>query len=275
MRIHYFLIVLFMVPLAGWYRCDKKKCVPVSCCKQHKSIVHAAGYFLGEIVIDILSVQRYLFSLDTVKILTGFTPFYLIARRLDDDIQSRFYDPCTHKNVNQFPSSCHTVAKVGVGIPMAGLSSLAIFGWNPDIRMTGRIFALTIPFVHWTKDLIKTLEAKPCLRPWHEDFSCEKRSPGGFPSGHMANITFAAALFGMRYGLAWGVPLGLFATFVFADFINCNRHYFSQLLAGSAFGLIYAFAANKVIEKKLHEQFSFSCGVNPNKQAWIKVSGTF
>lgn len=242
--------------------------------RHHKTVMHAFGYFVGEIIMDILSINRNLFSIDTAKILTAFTPVYLVARRLDEDVQSRFYDPATHTNINQFHQKCHKVAKAGIGIPMVALSSLAFFGWNEDLRMTGRIFALGLPFVHWTKDLIKTLEAKPCLRPWHQDFDRYKRSPGGFPSGHMANITYATSLFAMRHGLAWGIPLGFFTAFVFADFINCNRHYLSQMLAGAAFGLTYAIAANKVIERKLYG-LDVSCGFSGQNRAYISASYSF
>jgi len=65
------------------------------------------------------------------------------------------------------------------------------------------------------------------------------------------------ALFGMRHGWKWAVPLSLFSTFVFADFLNCNRHYLSQLLAGVGFGLIYAFAADKVIHRRVCQRIKF------------------
>lgn len=256
-------VLFFCLPswhVHGWYA---QKSSPACACwsRQEPPVHKKIGRFLGELFFDVLAINRHLFSIDTAKILTGFTPAYLVARRLDEPVQQNFYDQTIHKNINQMYESCHKVAKVGVGVPMVALSGLAFYGWTDELRLTGRIFALGLPFVHWTKDLIKTLEAKPCLRPWHEDFSAEKRSPGGFPSGHMANITYAASLFGMRFGLPWAVPLGAFASFVFADFINCNRHYFSQLLAGAAFGLIYAVAAQKVIERKLHEQWAIGCGL--------------
>ena len=78
----------------------------------------------------------------------------------------------------------------------------------------------------------------------------------------MANVVYMATLFGMRHGPAWGIPLGLFASFVFADFLNCNRHYLSQLVAGAGLGVIFAVAASKVVDKKLAERYSFSCGVD-------------
>lgn len=224
-------------------------------CKKNR-LFHKGARWLGEIGIDALRLHRYLFTTTSVKILTGMAPFYLTARMFDEDFQCRFYDNQQHKNVNQLPKACHEIAKNGVAVPMVFLSGLALYGWNEDLRMTGRIFAIGLPFVHSGKDIIKNLRTKSCLRPWHEEFCNKQRSSGGFPSGHMANVVYMASLFGMRHGLKWGVPLGLFAGFVFADFVNCNRHYLSQLIAGAGLGLLYGFAANTLIDKKLSERWS-------------------
>ncbi|MEX0940857.1 MAG: phosphatase PAP2 family protein [Candidatus Babeliales bacterium] len=236
---------------------------------------HKAGYFLGDVIMDALRLHRYLFSVTTAQVITGITPFYIISRSIDEDLQSRFYDSTCHKNRNQFSSKCHKVAQHGIGVPMIALSSLALFGWNEDVRTTARVFAIGLPFVHSGKDIIKKIDTKACLRPWHEEFSCKQRSCGGFPSGHMANITYATALFGMRFGLKWAVPLGLFASFVFADFINCNRHYLSQIIAGAGLGLVYAFAANKVIEQKLNERFSVCLTCDPAGRPNLKMAFNF
>jgi hypothetical protein len=236
---------------------------------------HQVGYFIGEIIMDALLLQRYVFSVTTAQVLTGFTPFYIAARSIDEDAQSRFYDPQCHKNTNQLPQSCHMVAKHGVGVPMVLLSSLALFAQDEDLRMTARLFAIGLPFVHFGKNIIKSIDTKACLRPWHEDFSCAKRSSGGFPSGHMANITFAATLFGVRHGLKWGIPLGLFATFVFVDFVNCNRHYISQIIAGAGLGVIYALAANKVVERRLSEKFCICLDADMRGNPTVTCSYTF
>jgi hypothetical protein len=237
--------------------------------------MHKGGVFLGEVVMDALLLHRYLFSVDTAKILTGFTPFYLISRSIDDDIQSRFYDEKYHKNINQFHQKCHQVARFGVGVPMGVFSSLAIIAPDKDIRMTARMFAIGLPFVHSGKDIIKSIDAKACLRPWHEDFSKEKRSSGGFPSGHMANITYAATLFGLRHGIKWAAPLSLFAVFVAADFINCNRHYLSQIIAGAGLGVLYAVAATKVIEKRIQKNFYCQLKIDAEKRAMMCFSYQF
>lgn len=214
------------------------------------------SFFLGNAVMDALWLHRYIFSSTSACIATGFLPFYLTARTIDEDVQSRFYDSLRHKNVEQLPSTCHKIAKSGIAIPMIGLSSLMFFAHDEDLRTTARVYAIGLPFVHSGKDAIKAIKTKACLRPWHESFSCEKRSSGGFPSGHMANVAYTATLFGMRHGLKFGVPLGLFSAFVLVDFVNCNRHYISQLIAGAGLGMVYAFAANKVVERHITPNFT-------------------
>lgn len=237
-----------VLPLHGYY----KRWSPRAQC--HSECVHPlqwVGRQLGYIVQDALELNYNLLSLDSVKILTGITAPYLLLRMADDCAQSTFYDPVTHTNINQLPDSCHKIAKYGVGIPMVALSSLALFANDPDLRLTGRMLAIGLPFVQSGKDIIKKLRFNCCLRPWHQDFSPTKRSSGGFPSGHMANAVYMTTLFGMRHGFWWGMPLGMLSVFVFADFFNCNRHYPSQLVAGMGLGMLFAFAANKVIDKRL------------------------
>lgn len=230
-----------------------------------RSFGHRLFHGVADIFVDAISLHMNLLSRNTAQVITGFLPLYLITRRMDDDIHGNFYDPHTHTNCDQFPKKCHKMAQKAVAIPMVTLSSMMFFGWNEDVRQTGRMTAISLPFVHSGKNVIKRWRSKACLRPWHEDFSCEERSSGGFPSGHMANVSFMTTLWGLRHGPRWAVPLGLFSTFVLADFINWNRHYLSQMVAGVGLGVIYALAANKVIDCRLNricENLSF--GVEPN-----------
>lgn len=225
-------------------------------CHRSYEIPHKAVHFVNNIIVDAIALQWNLLSTTSAKIITGCIPWYLYARQMDERIQSNFYDPSSHKNTNQLPKQCHSIAKNAVALPMIGLSSLALFARDEDIRTTARLFAIGLPFVHSGKDAIKKWRSTCCLRPWHEEFSSKERSSGGFPSGHMANVTYMTALFGMRFGPKWGVPLGLFSAFVFVDFINCNRHYLSQMIAGMGLGLLYAYAAHAVIEHKLNYDWS-------------------
>jgi hypothetical protein len=216
-----------------------------------RDFLYKTIHFAGEIVVDAVFLCVNLFSVDSAKIITAFTPFYLITRRTDESIQNHFYDPTCHKNCHQLPKACYNIARHGIAVPMVGLSSLAIFSSDPDLALTARMLAIGLPLVQSGKDVIKTLEFKCCLRPWHQDFSKERRSTGGFPSGHIANVSYMASLFGIRHGPAWAVPLTAFGLFVAANFLVCNRHYLSQLVAGAGLGLIFAVAASKVVDTKL------------------------
>jgi len=254
------VIFLFMIFLcvgneaaAVSKRCQKI-CYP-------KTGLHNAFDKLGYAIEDMLLLNVYLFSITSAKVLTSFTPFYLSARMIDEDIQKTFYDRICHTNIYQLPNTCHQVAQNGVGVPMVVLSTMALWAPDNELRKTARMFALGLPFVHWGKDLIKTLDTNICLRPWNEHFSSVKRSTGGFPSGHMANVTYMTALFGMRHGWKWAVPLSLFSAFVFTDFLNCNRHYLSQLIAGVGFGLLYAFSADAVIKRRSALDMQIKCGM--------------
>jgi membrane-associated phospholipid phosphatase len=96
---------------------------------------------------------------------------------------------------------------------------------------------------------------KGCLRPWNEHFSSVQRARGGFPSGHLATVSYAATLYGVRFGPKWGVPLGLLTAAVGVSFLNCNRHYISQILAGVGLGAIYGVAASKQVDFRLARNY--------------------
>lgn len=263
------VLFLFMIFLCGNEAATaSKKCKKKICYQQ--TGFHDAFNKLGYAIEDMLLLNVYLFSITSAKIITSFTPFYLSARMIDEDLQKTFYDRICHTNIYQLPKKCHEIAQKGVGAPMVILSTMALWAPDVELRKTARMFALGLPFVHWGKDLIKTLDTNICLRPWNEHFSSVKRSTGGFPSGHMANVTYMTALFGMRHGWKWAVPLSFFSAFVFTDFLNCNRHYLSQLIAGVGFGLLYAFSADAVIKRRSAWGLQFKCGLN--EQGGINTS---
>jgi membrane-associated phospholipid phosphatase len=210
-----------------------------------------AREFGAVLLEDALQLHKNLFSVDSFKIITTFFPFYVGSRMIDDRLQCCFYDGKHHKNKYIIPKWCHDVAQFSISVPIIGLGSQMFFGKTLDMRHTSRVFLLGVPFLIWTKDLIKKLEFEANLRPWHEDFDCKKRAGGGFPSGHMAEITYTATLYGMRYGPAYALPLSGIAAFLGVSFVACNRHYLSQIVAGAGLGVIYAFAADKVIESRL------------------------
>jgi hypothetical protein len=204
---------------------------------------------------DAINLNLNLFSAETFQIVSATFPVYIGARMIDCDLQKHFFSHRTHRNINQLPKWCHTAAQWGVAVPIVLLGSQLIFSCDPEWREAAWFLLLGLPFVIWGKDLIKKFEADCCCRPWHEDFCGKdhKRGMGGFPSGHMAEAMYMTVLYGLRFGPRVAIPLALYATALAVVFINCNRHYASQLVAGAALGALYAVAASKVIDCKLAE----------------------
>ena len=227
---------------------------------------HYVGRNLGEAVSsaasDILNLHKNLFTWNSFKVICSVFPLFVGARMLDEKLQRCFYDAQVHKNKNQMPSWCHDLAKVSIAVPIVLLGSNALFAQNDEKRWSGQILLLGMPFVIWTKKLVKQMKFDACLRPWHERYSCDKRSFGGFPSGHMAQVLYMAVLYGTRYGPRYAVPLGGLGVFIGVTFLTCNRHYLSQLIAGGAFGTLYGLAASKLVDKKLTDRVKLDIAVD-------------
>lgn len=66
-----------------------------------------------------------------------------------------------------------------------------------------------------------------------------------FPSGHSANAFAMTAVLGRRYGWRVGVPLYVFTAAVPVARIHHRRHFFSDVVAGSALGTIAGFAVTR------------------------------
>ncbi len=221
---------------------------------------------LGETITDafgdVLELHKNLFSWDSFKIISSVFPLFIAARMIDEKLQRCFHDPDHHKNINQMPGWCHDLAKTSIAVPLVLLGSAAFLSRDDEWRWTGQILLVGMPFVIWTKKLVKQMQFDVCLRPWHEKFSYEKRSFGGFPSGHMAQALYMAVLYGSRYGPRLAVPLGGLAAFIGVTFLTCNRHFLSQLVAGGAFGTLYALAASKIVDKKLTDRVKLGIAVD-------------
>lgn len=233
------------------------------------------------IVKDIFStvghLNKNIFTIDTLKILAGTVPIYFSTRSFDQRVQDRFYDRTCHKNINQWHKAHKKIARYGVTIPIVVLSISSLFTSNEEFRQTGKVYLLGLPFVMLGKDLIKTVKLDCCLRPENEHFCRFKRSHGGFPSGHMALATYTAVLYGLRFGKKFAIPLGGYAAYLGFAFINSNRHYTSQIVAGVALGAIYAFAASKVVDTSLsrNNALSVSLEATPKGQTAINITYRF
>lgn len=226
---------------------------------------HRITTWLGEFAYDAVKINLGLFSWDSFKIFVTTAPFFVGARIIDDKLHNCFFDHKNKCNKNEPSQWVKEVARLSIGVPIALLSTQAFFSRNEDMQMTSRVFLTGMPFVFLAKDLIKKLDFDLCKRPYHEKFAKEQRTYGGFPSGHLAEATYTAVLYGMRFGPNFAVPLGSVAAFVTVIFLSSNRHYLSQMIAGAGFGAMYALSANRLIDAKLAQKHNMQLSLSTNE----------
>jgi hypothetical protein len=230
---------------------------------------------LGTVASDMFWINAGLFSWDTFKIFVTTVPFYAAARMTDDKLQSCFFDHCRKKNINEPAQWCKEIARLSIGVPIALLGIQSVISNDEDLRTTSQVFLTGMPFVLLAKDIIKKLDFDVCKRPWHEKFAKEQRSYGGFPSGHLAEATYMAVLYGIRFGPQFAIPLAGVAAFVTGVFLSSNRHYLSQMIAGAGFGAMYAFSANTLINSRLAKKNEMRLGLTVNETGGPAMSLTW
>ena len=223
---------------------------------------HRITYMLGEFAEDVIRINLGLFSWDSFKIFVTTAPFFCGARMIDEKLHNCSFDQKHKKNRNEPAQWSKEIARLSIGVPIALLGSQAFFSRNANMQMTGRIFLTGMPFVLLAKDLIKKLDFDLCKRPFHEKFAKHQRKFGGFPSGHLAEITYTTVLWSLRFGPNFAVPLGAIAAFVGVIFLSSNRHYLSQMIAGAGFGAMYAMSANRLIDSKLAKKRDLRLGLS-------------
>jgi membrane-associated phospholipid phosphatase len=280
------------IPTQSAKHTRKKRCKKISSCNpfsqysllttpdSNKNCVNKNNVIvdgLATLLQDVIWLNTNIFSLNTFKIVTSFFPIYIGARMMDEPLQDNFFCFSHKKNIRQLPFWCHELTRMSLAVPIILLGSQAFLSKDPEFRLSGRMLLLGMPFVIFGKKLLKGINADGCLRPWHQDFyrKNKKRAGGGFPSGHMAQAVYVATLYGMRYGAKLAVPLSLLAIGIGAVFLNCNRHYFSQLVAGAALGTVYAYAANSLIDWRLSQHVKAGMAVDSNGSPGFKVSYDF
>lgn len=232
--------------------------------------------FIWDLIKDAFFLNVNLFSWDTYKIVVGLFPVFIGARMIDRRLQDHFFSHESFKNCNQFPHWCHEVVRFGLAIPIVALGSQAFLSHDPDWAITGRILLIGMPFVIFGKDLFKRIEVECSLRPWHDHFCKDgKRHGGGFPSGHMAEIMYMTVLYGIRFGAKVAIPLSIYATVLGAIFINCNRHYLSQLVAGAALGAVYGCAASRLVDSKIANNVCIGLAADSQGAPSLNISYDF
>jgi hypothetical protein len=239
---------------------------------------HRITHMLGEFAGDVFKINIGLFAWDSFKVFVTTAPFFVGARMIDDKLHNCFFDHKNKKNRNEPAQWCKDVARLSIGIPIALLGTQAFFSREPNMQTTSQVFLTGMPFVLLAKDFFKEkLVFDLCKRPFHEKFAKEQRKFGGFPSGHLAEATYTAVLYGMRFGSNYAVPLGGIATFVTIVFLSSNRHYLSQMIAGAGFGAMYALSANRLIDSKLAKKTDLQMGLSTgdNGEPVMKLSMKF
>jgi membrane-associated phospholipid phosphatase len=234
-----------------------------------KSPYSAPVSVFASILKDVFEIHINLASFDFFRIGAAIFPIYAALRMADERIHSHFYDADHHKNKNQCTFFNHYVAQEAIAIPILALVSLSVLSGDEDLRATSRVFAIGMPFVLIAKDIIKQLRFKAAYRPYNEYFEKKsKHTCGGFPSGHMAEMSYMTVLYSMRHGIKFAVPLTALSVYVGATFVSCNRHYASQIAAGAGLGALYAVAASRVIDAKLEhnrlKRFEMGLGTLPS-----------
>ncbi len=185
-----------------------------------------------------------IFSADTARVLAATIPFYSMGRVLDKPIHQNFYCATHHKNLRQFPRALYYAVDVALGAMMFGFASLSIFEQeNSCLRRTAQLYTLTLPYTWLVKNLLKQMQHEGCERPKNEYFCRSKKYYGGCPSGHMLEVAYTATLFGSMMGPSWSLPIWMGAGFLAFEYINCNRHFLSQLIAGAGLGIIFGRAS--------------------------------
>jgi len=241
---------------------------------QRNRSIPTVGQHTYAVLQDALLLHKNIVAWDSFKIATMIFPLFVGTRMIDERLQNLFYNADDHKNIYYLPKQCHDFAQWAISVPIVTLGSQLIFGKTEEMRITSRIFLIGLPFVFWTKTLIKKIQFEANMRPWHEQFDYTQRSSGGFPSGHMAEATYTALLYGLRFGPRFAVPLGTLAAFIGVSFIACNRHYLSQIVAGAGLGALYGIAAHALAESKLSENLKLNVKIH-NRRPAISVSYTF
>jgi hypothetical protein len=224
-----------------------------------------------------IDLNLNLFHWDSLKVFVATFPIYAAARMADEKLSHCFINRRLHRNKHQMSEFGHQFGQYAIAFPCFIGACLSVAARDPDVRQTSRMFCIGFPFVYLVSHALLKKFDYGCagLRPWCEFFSRHKRSPGGLPSGHMALYSYAAFLYGLRFGPKYALPFGALAAFSGIALINCNRHYASQIVAGAGLGALYALAVSKTVDKKLGQSYECSLDLDHKGQPAVKMAYKF
>ena len=211
------------------------------------------GDELRDFVADFADINFKLFSKESLLVVGMVAPLYVGAQLIDAQVHELLYDPVCH--ADRFSSSClrHCFAEdLGITLPLLALSGGLWCSSDYRTRLVGRDLLAGMVGIGLAKTAIKNCAyGNFCYRPYGGCFP-KKRIFGGFPSGHAATLAYATIFLGLQKGACWAIPVGVYGATVITSVLVCNYHYVSQVVAGSALGALYAVAADKLVDERVH-----------------------
>jgi hypothetical protein len=214
---------------------------------------------------DLGQLTCHLWSVDSLLVMAPYAPFFGVTMSFDDKIHQHYYCARHHKNLHSHGKSLYEISDIVVGMTLGSLAACS-FSHDECLQRTAQLYALSLPLTWGFKSLVKKIGWEGNCRPFNEWFE-QKKVYGGFPSGHMLEMTYATVLFGLRMGFGAFLPLAVNTSVVAISFLKYNRHYASQLVAGAAIGTAFGYAAYLALEYSPQDRpFSFSVCPNFEKQ---------
>lgn len=237
-------------------------------------IVKPEGRLVHNFFYDTAALHYEIFTWETLKLALIFGALYGAAHVMDSKVHDCFYCSDSHKNKG---CMSRTASKFMFAVPTIIALSYTAFvfnSWSEELSVSARVFASGLLPLEILKSLFKTAQLQPCLRPKCEFFDKSKQYYGGFPSGHMAFMAYEATYLGLEYGWKAGVPLGALALAIFAGALDSNRHFASQLIAGTGLGVVYGVAAHRVMNCYFAQDVKCDLVVEPDFVG-MKVACTY
>lgn len=231
--------------------------------------------FLGDVLFDFADVPKNLFSKETLCVGAAFVPVFFFGRDCDEHIHQRYFCDKHCRNVHVYPHWWHDFSDTSAMVVDLGIAAALMLWPDEEKRTMGHVFLVGSIYTLVVKDLLKKVKWDNNLRPKNSCFDCTKRHYGGYPSGHMALSLYMATFFGKVAGPLWSIPFGVWAGAIFFDSLRCNRHYFSQLLAGGCLGIAFGFAAAYTFFDYKKNDFSCGFGVDECGRPVVRASYEF
>lgn len=239
------------------------------------------NHYLKTAVQDSFDITRELFTMRSMKVISGFWPFFITSLYYDERIHDKFYDPVRHLNLHHPSAELNKLIHPHIlKSPFYICALLSLVRQDPLKRRAMRLFVLGAVLKIYTKAAIKevfqALDAPIAQRPLSGFFNPNKKVHNAFPSGHAAFAAFNAVYLGLYKGPIAGIPLGLYALFIMGMRVAQNSHYLSQVVGGAAFGTLFGVSAYAVFHKlELSDEFSVNLASDGPRRLGVSVTYQF